>query len=680
MLAGPREQLVAHLVRRPNVLHLARPHLRPENFNLPDEKTHQILVRQLYILHDAGAIPPGGSTFAALHGVLAGLVEADHGGVKTGSLFGHRQAEMQKLADELFGDAGAPGGPGLLRRIFDLPAASLDDQQGFVLLRQFLAERRVFDELEERLRDTGGRVPKDLAATLDDFRARARTFAALGVQRPSFGEEVDGLLDTLSEGWGRALLGLRTGMDRLDKLLGGLQGLTVLGAPPGTGKTVLVTQLGLGVAEHQGDNDAVVVFLVLDMAKEVVQARVLSHVAGVDFEVMTRGSRELRSNPSGPYMTEEDSEKLRECVARLEGGGTAARLFFLGREDVAAGVSAASLRASLDACKAKAGARRALLIIDYLQLLPGPPTPPPSSMGARQVLMKAEDPMEAARRLIEVVQDAIRPPDGTPAAARDAALVVSETRKAPTGANGKSEQTIDDLMGTTRLAYAADAILLMRPMTDPDVARIYNVGKDSAKLKRTTLKGHKITPLVLKIEKARDGSYRGDVPLEFEYTRSTMTPVDEPFGGDPTVGPLHPAGPAPSPSPSPQATTGASAGDPAGDEHAGPASPPAGPEAPPQGPPGQAVMPSGAPATGTARAKLLAALAGFPSGETANVIANAAKLSNKKAKEVLVQLIAEGIVAAVKVTKIGGKGPKTFDGFALASAGAHQGPAATEPG
>lgn len=392
-----------------------------------------------------------------------------------------------------------------------------------------------------------------------------------------------------------------------------------------------------------------------------------------------RGSRELRSNPSGPYMTEEDSEKLRGCVARLEGGGAADRLFFLDREDVRSGVSAASLRAILDACKAKAGAGRALLIIDYLQLLPGPPTPPPPSMGARQVLMKAEDPMEAARRLIEVVQDAIRPPEGAPSWARDAALVVSETRKAPTGANGKSEQTLDDLMGTTRLGYAADAILLLRLMTDLDVARIYNVGKDSAKLKRTTLKGQKISPLVLKIEKARDGSYRGDVPLEFEYTRSTMTPVYEPFGDDPTVGPLHPANPAPSPLTTPQTQPGASACDPVGDGHVGHASAPAGPGAPqpPQGPPGQVVVPSGAATTVTATEKVLAALKGFPSGETANAIANAAKLSNKKAKEVLVQLIAEGPVSAVKVTKIGGKGPKTFDGFVLTSTDGHQDPAAS---
>lgn len=250
------------------------------------------------------------------------------------------------------------------------------------------------------------------------------------------------------------------------------------------------------------------------------------------------------------------------------------------------------------------------------------------------------------------------------------------------GPKFKAEQTLDDLMGTTRLAYAADAILLLRPMTDPDVERVYKVQKDSVKLKRSTLKGHRITPLVLKIEKARDGSFRGDVPLEFEYTRSTMTPVDEPFGDDPTVGPLHPANPAPPPSTPPQTQPGELAGDPVGDGHAGPASASAGQEVPqpPQGPPGQVVVTSVDTTIVTATEKVLAALKDFPSGETANAIANAAKLSNDKAKQAIDKLAAEGLVVAVKVTKLAGKGLRTFDGFVLAGAGAHQGPSATEPG
>ncbi len=56
--------------------------------------------------------------------------------------------------------------------------------------------------------------------------------------------------------------------------------------------------------------------------------------------------------------------------------------------------------------------------------------------------------------------------------------------------------------------------------------------------------------------------------------------------------------------------------------HAAPAVTSAGQEAPPppQEPPAQAQVPSGGAPTGTARAKALGALAGFPEGETAAAI------------------------------------------------------------
>ena len=88
-------------------------------------------------------------------------------------------------------------------------------------------------------------------------------------------------------------------------------------------------------------------------------------------------------------------------------------------------------------------------------------------------------------------------------------------------------------------------------------------------------------------------------------------------------------------------------------------------------------MPSAAPKAGTAREKFLAALAGFPAGETLTAIAKAAGLSNQKAKEALVQLVAEGLVVAVEVTKASGKGSKTFDGYKLSNTGGHAGSAAT---
>jgi len=217
-------------------------------------------------------------------------------------------------------------------------------------------------------------------------------------------------------------------------------------------------------------------------------------------------------------------------------------------------------------------------------------------------------------------------------------------------------------------------------MTGPDVERVYKVKDDSVKLKRDRLKGQRIAPLMLKIEKARDGMYKGDLALEFEYTRSTMTPGHDPFEADPGgVQPQHPGGqasPAPTSIPTP---TGASVGGHGAIGHSVPASPPAVPDAPPssQGPSGQAVEHFVAPEAVTATGKVLAALAGFPEGETVNVIAKAAKLANAKAKEMIVQLVADGLVVAVKVTKLAGKGLKTFDGFAPVGTGGHHGPAAT---
>jgi len=55
----------------------------------------------------------------------------------------------------------------------------------------------------------------------------------------------------------------------------------------------------------------------------------------------------------------------------------------------------------------------------------------------------------------------------------------------------------------------------------------------------------------------------------------------------------------------------------------------------------------------------------------------ATKLAIAEAEEVLSRLVSEEIIVAVKVTKLAGKGLKTFDGFAPVGTGGHHGPAAT---
>jgi len=124
---------------------------------------------------------------------------------------------------------------------------------------------------------------------------------------PGFLEEVLPRLDAwLESGWGKTLIGLRTGIPDLDDRTAGLRGLTVLGAQPNSGKTALAVQVAAGVAAHHEANDAAVVFVSLDMGRDEIVARILSHLAGLDWATLRQGSPEFRGQPEGPYLNAED--------------------------------------------------------------------------------------------------------------------------------------------------------------------------------------------------------------------------------------------------------------------------------------------------------------------------------------------------------------------------------------
>ena len=69
-----------------------------------------------------------------------------------------------------------------------------------------------------------------------------------------------------------------------------VEGPLLLLAGAGSGKTALLVQLAVGVARHHDVNDAVVVFISLDMSRDVIQRRLVSHLSGLDYRVVTQGS------------------------------------------------------------------------------------------------------------------------------------------------------------------------------------------------------------------------------------------------------------------------------------------------------------------------------------------------------------------------------------------------------
>jgi hypothetical protein len=409
--------------------------------------------------------------------------------------------------------------PGFLWRTYDRPQGPcLDVDAVLKQLKKFLQERAVSETLVRAASDAqaGGYVIPDMRGLLDNTIRTEAQIAAIGREEASMADGLDDFIGQLGAGWGRLRLGMRTGLEPLDEMLDGLRDLNLLAGASSTGKTVLATQLAVGVAQDD-DNDAAVAFISLDMGVSEIKARVFGHVANLPHRVITKGSPELLGGQHDTYFNEADAasfEAARETLA----GATGRRLFLFGADDLGGEVTAARLRGLLDRVKAKSGASRALLVIDYLQLV---------------AAADADgDDLAADKARIELVREALKMPSDTPPHLCDAALVVSETRKRIAGAQ-QGPATSDDVLGSGRTVYRADCVMLLNTMTQPELKRAYGLGAttgtDAADY-RATLVADGISPMTLDVTKARDGRERGAVALEFLYRLGGMIPVDTPVG------------------------------------------------------------------------------------------------------------------------------------------------------
>ena len=159
------------------------------------------------------------------------------------------------------------------------------------------------------------------------------------------------------------LSGISTGLDDLDRLMGGLQSsdLIVLAGRPGMGKTSLATNIAYNIAKaYRGEvqpdgrtktvNGGVVGFFSLEMSAEQLATRIIAEQAEISSSAIRRGS-----------ITEAEFFKLTEAVAEMQ----RSPLFI----DETGGISIAQLAARARRLKRSKGLD--LLVVDYLQLLSG---------------------------------------------------------------------------------------------------------------------------------------------------------------------------------------------------------------------------------------------------------------------------------------------------------------------
>jgi replicative DNA helicase len=153
----------------------------------------------------------------------------------------------------------------------------------------------------------------------------------------------------------RAFLGLDSGFRHLNEVFNGLMpGLYVLAGAPSTGKTTLAKQ----VADQVADAEKVpVLFFSYEQSKDELRIKSLSRLAQVDSRIVWKG----RTDADTWAKVEAAAEDYRR------GPGRWLTLIEAGRTDTVEAIRAAALMA-----KHKAGGKRALVVLDYLQIMPTP--------------------------------------------------------------------------------------------------------------------------------------------------------------------------------------------------------------------------------------------------------------------------------------------------------------------
>jgi replicative DNA helicase len=233
-----------------------------------------------------------------------------------------------------------------------------------------LALRRSLIGIGEDVVNIAFDAPIDMPpkAQIEDAERRLFALAETGRNEGGFQSFEDALkaaIDMASAAYQRDghLSGIATGLDDLDRQMGGLQpsDLIVLAGRPAMGKTSLVTNIAFNIAKaYRGEvqpdgstksiNGGIVGFFSLEMSAEQLATRIVAEQSGVSSSHIRRGSLDERQFAKVVEASRE--------MARIP-------LFI----DQSGGISIAQLTARARRLKRQRGLD--LLIIDYLQLLQG---------------------------------------------------------------------------------------------------------------------------------------------------------------------------------------------------------------------------------------------------------------------------------------------------------------------
>lgn len=498
MSEDEKDMFFAHIIRRPQIFEEGLARMSPGTLKGEDDK-YLVLMRGCRELAKKSKVRPGKEKFK---GLLKDAVK------KVG-----QEQSFDELVVEAAADVISEGG--LIDWAYDRPKGELSDELGRTLLKRFLYEVEVVNPIWTLLSEcrSDDQNPKDLTGVLETLLERQRKLESIDAKAvKTFEEEWDEHEQRLKQYRGKDMIGLKTGQPGLDKRTRGLRGLIILGAKPGAGKTTYgAVELAIGVCRYHKDNDCVVIVICLDMDRFELYRRIHCNLGDIEWVPLMFGSPEKDREP-GSMFSKKHLNCLDRASERLKGWQVGKRLSVPDRTVLGDDITAHRLTSIIDEKKAQAGAKRAMLIIDYLQLLPVP----------EEVLARGD--LAADKYRIRLVQQVIESSRTKDDPLGDTALVISEARKPPTSKEQDHwGDSMSELMGSARLGYAADAVLLYREMGDKEMEQYYGVKtKEGAAKKRESLHKQGITPVILILEKGRDGMIRGKWGAEFHFNKSVF--------------------------------------------------------------------------------------------------------------------------------------------------------------
>lgn len=270
---------------------------------------------------------------------------------------------------------------------------------------------------------------------------------------------------------GKPVIGIPTGVSRLDEYLGGLEpGLTILSGAPGAGKTTTALQVSCAAAEAGYP----VVFATYENSPANLAQKAIAARAGVD-------TRDIRRGYADPDQLRAAAQRFRPVAERLaivEGSGA---------------LTLASLRGMVLRAMNHHGTGSALLVLDYLQL---------AAKGSQEL-----GNLGTVRERVELIGSRLR--DISTSLGVPVLALAAQNRSAGDYGEGKGKAALDSLKESGDLEYGADAVLFLTH--DPD--------------RPVSAAASEVRPVKLTVAKNRHGE-TGTVPLLFDAARGIMRQDD----------------------------------------------------------------------------------------------------------------------------------------------------------